>query len=119
MLLERGINVNVMLANKFSRGNEMALGWFDASEAKEFGSTLARFYIDRIPPGDSGKKNMSIAKKQEVIDKMLQQMKQFKLEHKLNIYKKAQMGNAFKWALKDAGYDPEFADQFTKQLMLI
>lgn len=97
----------------------MALGWFDASEAKEFGSTLANFYVERIPPGESAGKKISIAKKQEVIDKMLQMMERFKLEHKLNIYKKAQMGNAFKWALKDAGYDTEFVDKFTKQLMLL
>ena len=49
---------------------------------------------------------------------MYQQMARFKLEHKLNIYKKAQLGNAFKWALKDAGYDPEFVDQLTKNMML-
>lgn len=97
----------------------MVLSWFDASEVKEFGASLARFYIERISPGDFGEKNKSIAKKQqEVVNKMFQQMARFKLEHKLNIYKKAQLGNAFKWALKDAGYDATFVDQFTKELML-
>jgi len=96
----------------------MVLNWFDASEAKEFGTSLAHFYIERIPPGDSGGKNKSRDKKQEVVNKMFQQMARFKLEHKLNIYKKAQMGNAFKWALKDAGCDPVFVDQLTKELML-
>jgi len=96
----------------------MVLSWFDASEAKEFGNSLAHFYIERIPLGDSGGKAVPIAKKQEVINKMFQQMARFKLEHNLNIYKKAQLGNAFKWALKDAGYDPVFVDQLTKNLML-
>ena len=96
----------------------MILSWLDASEAKAFGTSLAHFYMERIPPGDSGGKNKSRDKKQEVINKMFQQMARFKLEHKLNIYKKAQMGNAFKWALKDAGYDPGFVDQLTKELML-
>lgn len=97
----------------------MVLSWFDASEAKEFGGSLARFYIERIPLGDFSVKNKSVAKKhQEVVNKMFQQMTRFKLEHKLNIYKKAQLGNAFKWALTDAGYDAEFVDQFTKELML-
>jgi hypothetical protein len=97
----------------------MILSWFDASEAKEFGTTLAHFYINRVPPGDSDGKSKSIAKKQEVIKKVFQQMARFKQEHKLNIYKKAQLGNAFKWALNDAGYDPEFVNQLTKELMLI
>ena len=96
----------------------MVLNWFDASEAKEFGASLAHFYIERVPPGDSSGNNKSRDKKQEVINKMFQQMARFRLEHKLNIYKKAQMGNAFKWALKDAGYDPVFVDQLTKELML-
>lgn len=97
----------------------MVLSWFDASEAKEFGASLAHFYIERIPLGDSGGKNKPIAKKQqEVVNKMFQQMARFKIDHRLNIYKKAQLGNAFKWALKDAGYDAEFVDQFTKELML-
>lgn len=97
----------------------MVLSWFDAREAKEFGVSLAHFYINRIPPGDSAGKNKSIAKQQEVINKMFQQLARFKLEHRLNIYKKAQLGNVFKWTLKDAGYDTEFADQLTKKLMLI
>jgi hypothetical protein len=118
MLLEWGINVNVMFDIKFSRRSRMVLSWFDASEAKEFGASLAHFYIERIPADDSGGKNKSISKKQEVINKMFQQMERFKLEHKLNIYKKAQLGNAFKWALKDAGYNLEFVDQLTKNLML-
>lgn len=96
----------------------MALSWFDASEAKKFGTSLAHFYIERIPPGDSGGKTKSIEKKQEVINKILQQTARFKLDHKLNIYKKAQLGNAFKWTLKDAGYEPVFVDQLTKDLMM-
>ena len=97
----------------------MVLAWFDANEAKEFGASLAHFYIERIPLGDSGGKYKSITKKQqEVVNKMFQQLARFKTDHKLNIYKKAQMGNAFKWALKDAGYAPVLVDQFTKELML-
>jgi len=119
MLLERAINVNVMLDINFSRRSEMALGWFNASEAKEFGVTLAHFYMNRIPPGDSDGKNKSIAKKQEVINKLFLQLAQYKLEHKLNIYKKAQLGNVFKWTLKDAGYDPAFVDELTKELMRV
>lgn len=108
-----------MLVNKFGRRRNMVFSWFDASEAKEFGASLAHFYMDRIPPGDSDGKNKSIAKKQEVIDKLFLQLARFKREHKLNVYKKAQLGNIFKWALKDAGYDPEFVDQFTKELMRV
>lgn len=118
MLLERRINVNVMFKIKFNRRNRMVLSWFDAREAKKFGAALAAFYIERIPLGDSGGKSKTPAKKQEVISKMFQQMASFKQEHKLNVYKKAQLGNVFKWTLTDAGYDPAYVDQLTKELML-
>lgn len=96
----------------------MVLSWFDARAAKEFGASLARFYIERIPPGEVDENKKALAKKQEVVSKMYQQMERFKLENKLNIYQKAQLGNAFKWALKDAGYPTGFVDDLTKNLML-
>ena len=96
----------------------MLLSWFDANEAKKFGEALAQFYIERIPlDAEGGKKAAS--KKQEVLDKMFQKMARFRLEQKLNIYKNAQLGNAFKWTLTDAGYDPVYVDQLTKELMFI
>ncbi len=96
------------------------LSWFDAKEAKEFGISLARFHIETIPLDELGKKDKITAKKhEETLNKLFQQMARFKLEHKLNIYKKAQLGNAFKWTLKEAGYESEYVDQVTKQLMLI
>jgi hypothetical protein len=95
----------------------MALDWFNASEAKKFGKELAQFFIEKIPRESSGKKEKSLAKKKEVLDKMFARIEQFKQQHKLNIYKKAQLGNAFRWELSDAGYDDEFVDDLTKMLM--
>jgi hypothetical protein len=97
----------------------MLLSWFDVSEAKTFGTSLAHFYIERIPLETSGAKNKSLRKRQEVLGKMFQQMARFRLEHKLNVYKVAKLGNAFKWTLIDAGYTPEHVDQLTKELMLV
>lgn len=97
----------------------MGLSWFDASAEKEFGMSLAHFFMERSPLGPSNKTTKFVAKKQEeLLGKMSQQLAIFKIEHKLNIYKKAQLGNAFKWALKDAGYDPLYVDQLTSWLML-
>jgi hypothetical protein len=96
----------------------MVLSWFDAKEAKRFGTELAHFFMERLPLETGDKKSKSMTRKQEVLDKMFQQAGRFKLEHKLNIYRKAQLGNVFKWELKDAGYDPEFVDELTKALML-
>ena len=49
---------------------------------------------------------------------MFSQIQQFKMKHKLNIYKKAKLGNSFKWKLLEANYDPALVDELTKALML-
>ena len=94
------------------------INWFDARDAQKFGATLANFFIERIPLEKPNKKIKSMAKKQEVLNTMFSQIPPFKVKHKLNIYKKAKLGNAFKWKLLDAGYDPEIVDELTKELLL-
>lgn len=97
----------------------MILSWFDASEAKKFGELLAQFFMEKSSRIAAKKAGKFIAKAQEeLLTNMSQQLVNFKLEHKLNIYKKAQVGNAFKWKLRDAGYDPQYVDQLTSWLML-
>jgi len=92
--------------------------WFDASEAQKFGTTLADFYIERIPAEDSGNKDKSAAKQQEILTKMLLQIQIFKANHKLNLYKKAKLANSFKWKLMDANYQPEIVDELTKTVLV-
>lgn len=92
-------------------------GWFNAKEAKAFGEELARFFIERSPL-DQDRTGKAFAKKQEeLLNKMAQKIQQFKAASKLNIYRKAQLGNAFKWTLRDAGYDSTYVDQLTSWLM--
>ena len=49
---------------------------------------------------------------------MALQVERFKAENKLNTYKKAKLGNAFKWALKDAGYEAAYIEKISEWLML-
>jgi hypothetical protein len=92
--------------------------WLDASEAQKFGTTLADFIIERIPTDGSGKKEKSAAKQQEVVNKMLLQIEIFKANHKLNMYKKAKLANAFKWKLLDAKFETETVDELTKTVLI-
>ena len=96
----------------------MLLSWFDAGEAKKFGASLANYYLEKSPSILSNKKEKFFVKKQEeLLNSLVQQIICFKLEHKLNIYKKAQVGNSFKWTLKEAGVDPLYVDQLTGWLL--
>ncbi|SFV01907.1 hypothetical protein SAMN05216350_11387 [Polaromonas sp. YR568] len=95
----------------------MILSWFDAAEAKKFGASLAQFFLERIPKAsEKGDKEFS-KKVDHVLEKMIVQIVQFKQQHKLNTYKKAQLGNVFKWALLDANVPADYADEITKWLM--
>ena len=92
--------------------------WLDASEAQKFGTTLAEFFIERVPADNSGKKEKSLAKQQEIIKKMLLQVEIFKVNNKLNLYKKAKLANSFKWKLLDAKFDSELVDELTKTILV-
>jgi hypothetical protein len=96
----------------------MLIKWFDAREAKQFGISLAEFVIEKMPPDYPGKKRLSATKKQEILNKLFERAMRFKLEQKLNVYKKSQLGNAFKWTLTSAGYNPGFVNDLTLQILL-
>lgn len=92
--------------------------WFDARDAQQLGVSLAEFFMERIPLEAPNKKSPSLKIKQEVLNTMFSQIQQFKMKHKLNIYKKAKLGTALKWKLLDANYDPTLVDELTKVLLL-
>ncbi len=92
--------------------------FFDASSAKEFGAGLARFYMDRMPLNIAVKDRQFAAKSVKLLEQMELQVKAYRQKNKLNFYKVAQIGNAFKWALKDAGYDDAYIDNLTQWLVV-
>jgi hypothetical protein len=97
----------------------MWFSWFDAREEKQFGQSLAAILIERLSLEGPARNNRLMGKKHDaMLHNMMQQISSFTRDRKMNTYKKAQVGNAFKWALKDKGYDPEYVDQLTNWLML-
>ena len=97
----------------------MLKSWFDASEAQEFGKKLAEAYSaeDSILDKKKSKAN-TMNKRAKLLGKLTSSVRQFGQTHHLNIYKKAKVGNAFKWALLEKGYDAEFVDLLTKEVLL-
>ena len=92
-------------------------GWFDAKEAKQFGTSLAAFYVAQMPVGLALSEKKFAAKTQATLRSMDGKVDAFKAVHPLNGYKKAQLGNTFKWALKDAGYAADYIDKLTDWLI--
>lgn len=96
----------------------MFFKWFDAADAKKFGSSLALFFVERMPSAKRFGDKAFEMKTNKILKQMAEQIARFKQTQKLNTYKKAQLGNAFKWALLDASIEPEYADKLTQWLML-
>lgn len=94
------------------------LKWFAAKEEEVFGKSLAQFYLERVPFESPFSTKKFAKKTQEALSKLDLQVQQFKAGRQLNVYKKAKLGNAFKWALRDAGYSAEYVDELTEWLML-
>ncbi len=96
----------------------MLLQWFDAREAKSFGATLAAFYAAQVPLEAKDLKDKKfVAKTQSALRQLAARTDEFKARERLNVYKKAQLGNAFKWALRDAGYAQAYIDELTEWLV--
>ncbi len=92
--------------------------FLDASSAKTFGAGLARFYMERMPLNIAVKEKQFASKSVKILEQMELQVRAYRQKNKLNFYKVAQLGNAFKWALKDAGYEDAYIDKLTQWLVV-
>lgn len=86
------------------------LGWFDAANAKAFGKDLALLVAQRFPLEDAKASAKHLRKREQVLRAMESKIRDFKSVENLNVYKTAQLCNAFKWHLKDAGFADDFVD---------
>lgn len=92
-------------------------GWFNAKRAEEFGTSLANFFIEKMPMDKQINDAKFASKTEYLLTKMSAQIKVFRQEEKLNFYKTAKLGNAFKWTLKDAGVDEALSAKLVEWLV--
>jgi hypothetical protein len=93
------------------------LSWFDTNEVDQFAHALAQDIIGRMPPANGGKK-VTPERLQNTRNAIIARTAAFARTHKINWYKKAHLGNTFKWALRDAGYDQGFVDAITYDVLM-
>ena len=98
---------------------QMIFGWFDARAARAFGTDLARAFIASVPADGKLRGRKFEAKSASALKHLERQVADFKRKHQLNFYQKASLGNTFKWALREGGYDDaQVIDTLTDWLML-
>ena len=84
--------------------------------AKELAADIAK----RYPPEMEQNKQKKISEKRitRILEEALDKAKSFNTDHKLGIYKKARLGNNFKWELDNLGYSQQFIDIVTEGMIV-
>ncbi len=96
----------------------MLWDWFDTSEAKQCGLALAEIVIQGFPATESKKGNKAVVHRAKLLDQIFAQARQFKQVYHPNLYKKAKLGNAFRWKLLGQGFEAKFVEDLTHQILL-
>ncbi len=99
------------------------MGIFGSASSKqvdEFAKVLARELAQQCPPepGKEGGGRPAATPKKLVatLEEICRKALGFKEQHRLGIYKKARLGNTFRWELTSLGYDKAFAEDVTQRL---
>lgn len=99
------------------------MGFFSSastSDVDAFAKTLALDLAKRYPPAlDQGSaRKLSQKRLTTILEETFAKAVQFKAEHKLGIYKKARLGNTFRWELQELGYSEKFVETATEGLVV-
>jgi hypothetical protein len=95
------------------------VNWLDTGEVDEFARALATDLIGRLPPATDGSSRKSNPERlRNTREAIVSRAAAFARNHKVNWYKKAHLGNTFKWELRSAGYDAEFIDAMTYDVLV-
>jgi len=91
---------------------------FNTKELEEFATKLAEDLGRRFPPASEARTDPGAKNQLNVILEGLgARAIRFQKERKLGIYKKAKLGNVFKWKLREMGYSDGFAERATKEIV--
>lgn len=99
----------------------MALfGSISGKEIDVFAKQLAAELAKRYPPtlDQAGGQTLSEKRLTRILEDVCNKAADFKNEHKLGVYKKARLGNTFRWELEERGYTKAFIETATEGLVV-
>jgi hypothetical protein len=99
----------------------MALfGAVSSKEVDAFAKQLADELANRYPPAkeQTGQQSASEKRLSSILEDICNSALRFKNEHKLGVYKKARLGNTFRWELEERGYSKMFIETATEGLVV-
>jgi hypothetical protein len=97
----------------------MALfGLIDTQATEDFAKSLAEDLLRRFPPSAEGRTDPGAQHQiKAILEGLGTRAVRFKAENGLGIYRKAKLGTAFKYRLKEAGYSDPFIEMATADIV--
>lgn len=96
----------------------MLFGWFDTRKVDDFAQTLAVDLSRRFPPASEARTDKGVEHQLGVItESIYMRALRFHQENRLGVYRKAKLGNTFRWKLKELGYSDTFISTVTDGLV--
>jgi hypothetical protein len=99
----------------------MALfGSVSSKDVDTFAKELAEDLAKRYPPAldQAGGQTLSEKRLTRILEDVCNKAVAYKNEHKLGVYKKARLGNTFRWELEERGYSKAFIETATEGLVV-
>ena len=99
----------------------MALfGSVSGKQVDDFAKTLAQELAKRYPPAldKGGERRISQKRVTTILEDTFNRAAEFKKQHRLGVYKKARLGNTFRWELEQMGYSKKFIELATEGLIV-
>ncbi len=99
------------------------MGLFGSVSGKDidvFAKGLVQDLAKRYPPAlDKGsERKISQKRLTTILEDTFNRAQQFNRENRLGMFKKAKLGNTFKWELKEMGYEEKFIEMATEGLIV-
>ncbi len=93
---------------------------FSNREIDEMARSLVQELARRYPPSldKPGAAKLSASRISRILEDIYARATRFREEKRLGLYKKARLGNTFKWELKELGYSDAFIDMATEGLIV-
>jgi hypothetical protein len=90
-------------------------------QVDEFAKSLARELAKQCPPDPAnkeGKPNVTPKRLVSALEQICGKALGFREQHGLGIYRKARLGNTFRWELTELGYGKEFVEDVTQRMVV-
>ncbi len=99
------------------------MGLFGSVSGKEvdaFAKALATDVSKRYPPAldKGGQRRVSQKRLTSILEETFSKAVDFRQKHNLGVYKKARLGNTFRWELEELGYSKQFIEVATEGLIV-